>query len=54
MIYAIMGIFACKGFCYLRERKRERGRERERSIARIIKDFPYSKYIERLNISFVF
>lgn len=24
MIYAKMGIFACKEFCYLRERERER------------------------------
>lgn len=27
MIYAKMGIFACKEFCYLREREREEERE---------------------------
>lgn len=51
MIYAKMGIFACKEFVIW---EKEKERKRERFIARIIKDFPCSKYIERLNVSFVF
>lgn len=45
--------YFCMQMIFLFERKGKREEEREIHCAHH-EDFPYSKYIERLNISFVF